>query len=689
MSFLYPSFLWALLALGIPIIIHLFNFRRYKRIYFTNVRFLQELKEETQSKQKLKHLLILLARCLAIAAIVFAFAQPYFKKQQTNTTVGDNVVSIYIDNSFSMGAHGTEGELLEQAKNKARDIANYFRNSDLFQLLTNDFEGRHQRLVSREEFLKLVDEVKLTPQCHTITEVLNRQKECLSNAQGNKQVYWLSDFQRSGVDLKSLPNDSTLNIQAYNLPPIDQQNIYIDSCWFESPYVALNESNKLMVRIKNASSSDADNGSLNLKLNNVQKAIASYSVSKNAATTVEMNITLNSTGWNAAELSISDHPITFDDNLFFSFYVDAQIPVLAINQRETNTYIKAVYESNPYFAVKQINVKNINYDELKNYHFIILNEVEVVSSGLQQQLKLYVEKGGSLLILPNSAVKVLAPGYNKFLQAMQINTVDGIDINKQKLAEINTQNIIFNDVFDKKQINIDLPEVLKSYSINAAVVPNEETLLKLNSGKIFLSKYVLGAGIIYLSAVPFDTKWSSLPQHALFVPIMYKMALLGNKQLPLYQIIGRDKQIALRQQLRSGEEVLALKSEHDEIIPELMNTAGGNALYVPYLSYSGIYNLKPRNANDTIIYQCLAFNYSRNESELNYFKNNELETELASHNIHYLNAVSNVAEKAISETQFRSSLWQWFIILALVFLGIEVLLIKFYNPTIKSTTVQS
>ncbi len=633
MSFLYPAFLWALAALGIPIIIHLFNFRRYKKLYFTNVRFLQELKEETQSKQRLKHLLILLARCLALASLVFAFAQPYIKKLQNNQVAGDNVVSIYIDNSFSMGAKGAEGELLEQAKNKSRDIAHYFRNSDLFQLITNDFEGRHQRLISRDEFLKLVDEVKLTPQCHTLSEVLNRQKECMSNAQGKKQVYWLSDFQMTGVDLKEIPNDSTLNIQAYNLQPNAQQNIYIDSCWFETPYVALNETNKLKVRIQNVSSSDVENGSLNLKLNNVQKALASYNVNKNSTTIVEMNITVSLGGWNSAELSITDHPITFDDNLFFTFNVDPQIPVLSINDKEKNLYIKAVYESNAYFNIKQVSAKSINYDEFKNFKLIILNEVQEVSSGLQQQLKQYVEKGGSLLILPNSTARAIVPANNKFLQAMQVNVFDGIDNTKQKLSEINTQNILFSDVFENKQANTDLPEIVKHYIINQALVPNQEVLLRLNNGDAFLCKYKLKEGLIYLSAAPFNTEWTTLPKHALFVPIMYKMALLGNKQLPLYSIIGRDKMVTLNQPIKSGEEMPGLMSSNIEIIPEIVNIQGKSTLYVPFLSASGIYTFKPRKGIDTV-FQRIAFNYSREESALKYYSGNQLESELASHQVH-------------------------------------------------------
>jgi len=101
MEFLHPSFLWALLALAIPIIIHLFHFRRFKKVLFTNVKFLQEIKEETSSRSKVKNLLVLLSRLLAVAALVLAFAQPYIP-QGKDIKKGNSAVSIFVDNSYSM-----------------------------------------------------------------------------------------------------------------------------------------------------------------------------------------------------------------------------------------------------------------------------------------------------------------------------------------------------------------------------------------------------------------------------------------------------------------------------------------------------------------------------------------------------------------------------------------------------------
>src|ERR1700741_1709528 len=111
MSFLYPAFLFGLFALAIPVIIHLFNFRRFKKVYFTNVRFLKELKQETESKSKLKHLLILIARLLEVTCLVLVFAQPFIPLSDSRIKTGQKAVSVFIDNSFSMESVSKNGLL--------------------------------------------------------------------------------------------------------------------------------------------------------------------------------------------------------------------------------------------------------------------------------------------------------------------------------------------------------------------------------------------------------------------------------------------------------------------------------------------------------------------------------------------------------------------------------------------------
>ena len=181
-SFVYPTFLFALAALLIPIIIHLFYFRRFKKVYFTNVKFLKELKEERASRNRLKHFLVLLSRMLALAFLVFAFAQPYIPQTEAEIVRGTKAASVFIDNSFSMNALSNDVSLFEKAKRKAREIVEAYGPEDRFQIITNDFEGKHQRLLDKDEFIGYLDEIEISPNVQNLNEVFSRQKQALEYA---------------------------------------------------------------------------------------------------------------------------------------------------------------------------------------------------------------------------------------------------------------------------------------------------------------------------------------------------------------------------------------------------------------------------------------------------------------------------------------------------------------------------
>src|SRR5690606_33682993 len=140
MQFLYPAFLWALTALAIPVILHLFYFRRYKTVFFSNLRFLREVKEETSARNRLRNLLILLARLLALALLILAFAQPVIPLRDEVRT-GTRHVSLFVDNSFSMQSFGRELSLFDKARQRARDIVTGYGTEDKFQLLGHDLSA--------------------------------------------------------------------------------------------------------------------------------------------------------------------------------------------------------------------------------------------------------------------------------------------------------------------------------------------------------------------------------------------------------------------------------------------------------------------------------------------------------------------------------------------------------------------
>ncbi|MCB0644762.1 MAG: BatA domain-containing protein, partial [Phaeodactylibacter sp.] len=373
MQFLYPTFLFALAALAIPIIIHLFYFRRFKRVYFTNVRFLKAVKEETSARSRLRNLLVLLMRCLALTFLVFAFAQPFIPLD-VKVKTGRKTVGVYVDNSFSMNAESEEVPLLELAKRRAREIVEAYSEEDEFQLLTNDLEGRHQRLVSKEDMISLIQEVETSPVVRPLTQILARQEQVLNQGSGNNQVsYLISDFQRTTCDLETY-QDTTTELNLVPLQAVQANNISIDSIWFEAPVQMINQTNRLLVKVNNLTDNVADNIRLTLNYAGQVKPMGSLEVPASGYVVDTVPITILRTGWQKASVQITDFPIRFDDTAFFAFNVATEIKVLSVNEGAPNRFLDAAFRGIQYFKLSNQPMSGLDYSGIPSHQLVVLSE---------------------------------------------------------------------------------------------------------------------------------------------------------------------------------------------------------------------------------------------------------------------------------------------------------------------------
>jgi hypothetical protein len=680
MNFLYPTFLFALSALAIPIIVHLFNFRKFKKLYFPNVRFLKEVKEETQSKSRLKHLLILAARILAITCLVLAFAQPYIPASETQVLKGVQHIGIYIDNSFSMANLNENGRLLDDARNKAKEIIKAYSPNDKFLLTTNDFEGRHQRLASRDEALEWIDEIKESPIHRKLEEIINRQKDVLQPYQESlPTTYILSDFQQNFVNATSLKLDSTLQVRFVPIAALSNNNLYIDSVAFSTPYRQLNQPEELWVRIVNKGNKKADNASLKLFINGEQKAIAAANVEANSTEMVKLGFSVSKAGWQQAQLKLTDYPITYDDDLYFSFNVAEKINVLSINGEKESPYINKLFKDDNFFNFTNNSEKQINYADFPSHSFIILNEINSISSGLAQELQRFIQNGGSVFLIPAKNADLIS--YNHFTQLLNASTYQTIDTSDNKTTRINASHQLYTNVFEKIPENIDLPVTLSHYPLTYTSKTNYDWLMMLANNRPLVTSHSYQKGKLYLSAVSLDASFGNFARHAMFVPTVYKMALYSVSNPPLFYTIGKDDVVELSGINRQNDNILKLKEEKTktELIPEGRWEQGNVKMYLyNQIQNAGNYSLFSGNEHA----ESIAFNFDRNESELEFFDRTALEQLIDKYgwtNAAVIEAASGNLTQTIQNINKGIQLWKLFIVLTLVFLAIEVLLIKFYK----------
>lgn len=681
MNFLFPTFLIGLVAIAIPIIIHLFNFRKYKKVYFTNVQFLKELKQESDSKSKLKEWLILAMRILAIACLVFAFAQPFIPGK-TKTVQGEKAISVYIDNSFSMESTNKKGTLLENAKEYATEIVNTFNASDKFQLLTNDFEGKHQRFVSKEDFIEQLNEVKISSATKALNDVVKRQQDFLQNSSSkNKRIFLLSDFQKNTSIFNKTDVDTSIVVSCIPIASSEVSNVYIDSVWFETPVQQFGTQQIVHAIIINKSAKDIENGTLKLFINNVQVSLSSFNVSAGNKKDASISFTVKVKGINKGILKIEDYPITYDDDFYFSFNAQTTINALVINGKETKTSgnFKSLMQNDSLFVYQENNELSIDYSVFSKTNIIVLNELSSLTSGLTSELQKFVSNGGSLVIFPNK--KADLESYNTAFQNLQLPQITKLDTVNTKTQSINFEQGLYEGVFDKIDQRMDLPKVFEHFELTKATNSNSQSLVLLQNGQSLLSLNPLGSGKIYLFSIPSDESCSNLLKHALFVPTLIKMSILSLKPSPVYYKTAVNEAIVLNTSSNFSDKPLHIikDDKKNDVIPEhrLMNNA--TTLFTQnQITEAGHYEV----FENTSSIKDLAFNFDRKESDMNFMSQEDLQKQIDEKGLNNLSIIlpnEKTLTNALQEVNDGKKLWKLFLILALIFLAAEILIIRLFK----------
>ncbi len=682
MSFLFPLFLFALLALAIPVIIHLFNFKRYKTLYFSNVQLLKRIKQDSRKKSQLKQLLILISRILALAALVIAFSRPYIPLNNRTSNAARQIVEVYIDNTFSMKAEGEKGQLLEQAKSKAIEIANSYPAGTQYLILTSDFLPQQQFILNRDQFVQQVSEIKESVRTPRLSEIYNQAIQTVSAQakKSEKTLYILSDFQQNSSDFQSVKVDSA--VWTYLLPFTAEKtnNLLIDSCWFETPGRKIGQAEKLFARVKNLSDQAYQNIPVRLTINDSLKAIANINIAEKQETVVELNYTNNSKGIQLCKIELDDYPIIYDNSYFMSYQVLGKLHALGIFNPLDNgsIYLKALFQDDELIGYDESPENTVQVSSLKNYQCIFLINNQKISSGLAGELSGYVGHGGSLAIFPEELTNYTE--YNDLLNLVNGKTIEAFDTTSMGISEINYNNILYRNAFKKEESQADLP-VIKGYAnFGGQMLKTETTLLKFRNGKSALNTHQFGDGTVYSFAFPLNKQNFNFVKHVVFVPTIYNMVLNSGDVQEYSRSVESDDPVILNQSQNSGEfKVINVQTNEEFIASARTVGTGKKQLNLDELpKQAGHYLIQ----DGTTTVQPLSYNYSRKESVPEFFTEQELQEIIKKYNLKRFQPIGSTElsfTEALQDLNKGKQLWKYFIMLAIFFLVCEIAIIRFWK----------
>jgi hypothetical protein len=663
MTFLYPSFLWALGALSIPVLIHLFNFRRTTRIYFSNNRFLKQVKEVTTAKRRLKHYLILVSRLLFLLFLIVAFAQPLIPAKE-QLGVGRNIV-LYIDNSQSMTAQlGDKTSGLDAARNFAQNIVSLFPADTRYKLLTNDFAPFSNAFKTKTEAIDILTQIRISPISRSMQEIKDRLLQ--DDTKRSTEIFWISDFQKSTLGDVSRVDSLT----RWHLVPVtlaQTPNVFVDSAYLENPFSASGEKNVLRLKMRNDGKDEVNQLSIKLTINGVQAGTASVDIPQGGVTETSFDLTTGLTGLNKATVTFNDFPVSFDNEFFVSLNFTDKIRIIEIKPSNTITPVEKVFGNKVIFDFKSFANGNFNYSLLTEADLVVVNGIDKIDPSLSLSLRSYLDKAGTILFVPGKnpdlqSYQALAGG--RTLRILQDQKV---------LAELDRpdfNNPFFENVFEEKSISLAMPKAARVLEWGQ----DRSAILKFKNDQPFLSRFDQ-SGKLYLLASPLQSDFTDFYNHALFVPVMYRIAGSSKKNDSRIYYSLKESFITLRLDSLSPDEPLKLIGKQ-EIIPAQRKVSNQIFLEIPKFSVDhGFYNVVAKG--DTV--NLLAFNSDKAESLLAQYSGNEVKSLMGNGtNISIFEAESTEAfSNEIKARYLGKPLWKYALVLALIFLLTEVLLVRF------------
>ncbi|MCR5589399.1 MAG: BatA and WFA domain-containing protein [Bacteroidales bacterium] len=666
MLFSHPSMLWGLLAILIPIAIHLFNLRRYRKVYFSNVDRLVGLQTESRRRSELRRWLVLVARVLAVALLVLAFAGPVLPRDGQPMRTGSTAVSIYIDNSFSMEGAARDGSQLEIAKQKAREIAAAYSPSDRYQLITGTMTGSQMRWLNRDELLSAIDEVEPSPAVRTISEVATRQSAFLrQSGASNRHAFIISDFQQSISDLDVLPDDSTSLFTLVPLTGTATDNVYIDTLKLDAPAYFVGGSVAVEATIINDGSNDIEKLPVKLYINGHERAMSTLDIPAGSSGTATMLFTIGQAGWIDGYVEVADYPITYDDKYFFTIGIGDRIGVLEVDGHEPNPSLNRLFAYDSTITFQHS--KHLSQSEAQETDLIILNEPRQLASGDATWLAEWVQAGGSLLVVPPA--ENYPDELNTMLAAMQVPQLGRWTARTAKATTIDYGNTLYSNVFSSRSDEMEMPSVQARYSLSTTQAIRQ-SVITLSDGSDLLTATPFGEGRVYLFTMPLTADYTDLVGQALFVPTIYNMALYSRPLPPPSYTLGSTEPIVLQGQYDPSAKPPELTDGNDiSIIPDIRRSAGRQQMILHgELTSAGIYNLADEH---------IAFNYGRRESRLKFMSPADVAKAIdGRRGYSMLQPASRPLDQTLRDREGGRSLWRLCLIFALVALAAEIALLK-------------
>lgn len=696
MSFLNPFFLIGLTALAIPVIIHLINLKKPKRITFSTTAFFSELRKTTIRRLNIKRWLLLAARSLAIMFLVFALARPFLPPQLSGfTDSGTTLYGFLIDNSPSMAQIDEKGPYLDQAKIIMEEILDQAGSEDRFLISVTHGPQPGFRIVTRSEARAILEDVEVANMGNFLRRYLTELKtRMLDFSSDSKVVYWFSDAtqatmqQLENIDAK----DHRLPFQFIQIGSQPSVNVGITSVSSPNQIIGQNLPMTIEISVQNFSNSAVSNYFLDLEMEG--RSLGQYEVSLEPGHTRSFlfEYVPEKSGDVRGLARLEGDAFAFDNTRYFALKIPETRNVLLIERPEdqASSFVAPVLEAARTTSAQLSFVRRtpdaLQQEELSRFDAVILNGLAVIPGFLQENLQRFVQDGGGLIVFPGQQADL--GSYNAFLRRLNVGQFSGFRGTYGRFEQVASfQQLreghpVLDEIFEAQEdavIRIALPDIYHHWLYDTGRQSGTNVVLRSNLNEPLLTEHRLGAGLILISSLGSDPGWSNLPVNPLFAPLYYRMALyvVSFEEGGLQEALLGEPFSSLF----SFEQLDVSMFLNDLVIrPEVTITGSGMQVRTDAIDWEPGWAEITDNRQSRVI----GVNQKVSESDFRVLSSETIKEKL-SETVTVLDIIQSSAythdelTSRIQRAGFGSEIWNWFLWLALVFLIAESLIAKQYR----------
>lgn len=720
MTFLNPGILLGLFAISIPILIHLLNLRKIRKVEFSTLMFLKEIQKSKMRRIKLKQLLLLLLRVLAIIFLVLSFSNPVYEGLAGNEDKGNTTVLIIIDDSFSMTARDDKGLYLTQAKDAVKKILESHKESDNVYIVSASEIGLKNMSESKtiydniSELRDSLEKLKPAYKPADITQIMNYTSGIFGKSKDrNKELYVISDFQKNNFDnertdfFKDLA-DYPVNVFLVKTGNRNVSNLSLDSFSIETKIIEKDKETKVKIYVNNHSQFNVKNIPVNLFIDNELKNEKAVDIGSFEKTEIEFSFKPGKSGYLSGKIELvqkdfGEDEFIQDNNYYFTIYIPEKFNIgILENSSSDYKFIElavrsasqilsdSIKKESGLFAINSFS--SVDKDIFSN-EIIFISGKNSFTENEATIIKEYISGGGGVFMFPGIAAdlnnynNVLLSGMNS-VKFGSINSDENIN-RALKLEKINFNSPLLDGVFSNKDLsetsdrfNIESPSVRSFYEL----ISNESsnTIITFSNERPFLIESKLSAGKIIISSLPLSAEFSDLASKSIFLPLILRSIyyLSNNFSIQNEYTVGRSNLLTLNKKVNITGLILPDKDSVDLNINSDNELPGNlkvnsNYFYLPYINETkkaGFYELADSSGSKYLF----ALNADSKESNpdsykedeiLKYFKGPGIKT------VRFIDDNDNITSE-IRTADTGLSLWKYFLIGAVLLILGEMLYSK-------------